>query len=59
MIVGTFQMIEYLQNVAPQYPDKKFFLFDAPVDYATCENNCANVYSITYKQNEGSYLAGV
>ena len=59
MVVGTFQMVEYLQKVAPQYPDKKFFLFDAPVDYEACENKCANVYSITYKQNEGSYLAGV
>ena len=34
MIVGTYQMIEYLQKVAPQYPDKKFFLYDASVDYA-------------------------
>jgi basic membrane protein A len=32
-------------------------IYDAPVDYAACE--CGNVYSITYKQNEGSYLAGV
>jgi basic membrane protein A len=56
-IVGTFQMIEYLQALAPQYPDKKFVIFDAPVDYTVCE--CSNVYSITYKQNEGSYLAGV
>jgi len=58
-IVGTFQTIEYLQALAPQHPDKKFIIFDAPVDYAACANQCANVYSITYKQNEGSYLAGV
>ncbi len=62
LIVGTFQMIEYLEKVAPQYPDKKFFLYDAPVNYegeACAPNKCANVYSILYKQNEGSYLAGV
>jgi basic membrane lipoprotein Med (substrate-binding protein (PBP1-ABC) superfamily) len=43
-------------------PDKKFFLYDAPVNYegeACAPNKCANVYSILYKQNEGSYLAGV
>ena len=57
MIVGTFQMISFLEQVAPQYPDKKFIIFDAPVAYETCE--CGNVYSVLYKQNEGSYLAGV
>ena len=56
-IVGTFQMISYLEQVAPQYPDKSFIIFDAPVDYEACQ--CDNVYSVLYKQNEGSYLAGV
>lgn len=57
MILGTFQMSEYLQTVAPKYPDKKFILFDVAVDYTACD--CKNVYSVTYKQNEGSYLAGL
>lgn len=56
-IVGTFQMNGYLTNLADSYPDTKFVIYDAPVDYEACE--CANVYSILYKQNEGSYLAGV
>jgi len=56
-IVGTWQMVDFLAQVAPQYPDKKFVLFDSAVDYENCE--CDNVYSILYKQNEGSYLAGV
>ncbi len=56
-IVGTFQMISFLEAIAPQYPDKKFIIFDAPVNYEGCE--CDNVYSVLYKQNEGSYLAGV
>jgi basic membrane protein A len=57
MILGTFQMSEYLQNVAPKYPDKKFIIYDVSVDYSACE--CDNVYSVLYKQNEGSYLAGL
>jgi basic membrane protein A len=56
-IAGTFQMAGYMTNEADKYPDTKFIIYDAPVDYTVCK--CANVYSITYKQNEGSYLAGV
>jgi basic membrane protein A len=52
-------MVEYVQRIAPQYPDVRFIFFDDTVNYETCENNCANVYSMLYKQNEGSYLAGV
>lgn len=57
LIVGTFQMNGFLTALADNYPDKKFIIYDAPVDYEACK--CENVYSITYKQNEGSYLAGV
>jgi basic membrane protein A and related proteins len=57
MILGTFQMSEFLQIVAPKYPDKKFIIYDVSVDYTACD--CSNVYSVTYKQNEGSYMAGV
>jgi basic membrane protein A len=57
MILGTFQMSEFLQIVAPKYPDKKFIIYDVNVDYSACD--CGNVYSVLYKQNEGSYLAGV
>lgn len=59
MIVGTTQMEEFLRSVAPKYPDKKFILYDIAMDYASCEGGCPNVYSMTYKQNEGSYLAGL
>jgi basic membrane protein A and related proteins len=57
LIVGTYQMGEFLQMVAPKYPEKKFIIYDMAIDYTACE--CSNVYSITYKQNEGSYLAGL
>ena len=59
LIVGTWQMSEFLQIVAGKYPDKKFMIYDQSVDPTKCTNKCANVYSVTYKQNEGSYLAGL
>ncbi len=52
IVVGTWQMQEILQNIAPQFPDKKYVIFDSEVA-------ADNVYSITYKQNDGSYLAGI
>jgi len=57
LITGTEQMSPILQTVAAKHPDKKFILYDASVNYTACD--CRNVYSIRYKQNEGSYLAGV
>jgi basic membrane protein A len=57
LIAGTFQMADFMAAVAPKYPTKKFVIFDVSVDYTKCK--CDNVYSITYKQNEGSYVAGV
>jgi|SaaInl8_200m_RNA_FD_contig_31_491678_length_1316_multi_6_in_0_out_0_1 basic membrane protein A and related proteins len=57
LIVGTWQMVEFLGELAPNYPDKKFWIYDTGVDYST--GNYPHVYSVQYKQNEGSYLAGV
>jgi basic membrane protein A len=62
LVAGTFQMIDYLAAHAHEYPDKTFIFFDAPMPYdnpEVCVEGCANVYSITYNQNEGSFLAGV
>ncbi|MEZ4666337.1 MAG: BMP family ABC transporter substrate-binding protein [Anaerolineae bacterium] len=62
LIAGTFQMIDYLAKNAHKYPDKTYIFFDAPMPYddpALCLEGCKNVYSITYNQNEGSFLAGV
>lgn len=62
LAAGTFDVTEYIGELAPEFPDKKFWVFDAPVDYSgkngTCSNKCENVYSVTFKQNEGGYLAG-
>ena len=62
LIAGTFQMIDFLAANAHNYPDKLFMFYDAPMPYDNadvCVEGCANVYSMTYAQNEGSFLAGV
>ncbi|NLJ40914.1 MAG: BMP family ABC transporter substrate-binding protein [Clostridiales bacterium] len=56
IIVGTYQMQEVLEKVAPQYPDKKYIIFDSTVEYD--DHDLKNVYSVIFKQNEASYLAG-
>lgn len=57
IIGGTFAMSEVLGAVAEQYPDNRYILFDASLSYEG--GAFANVYSIEYKQNEGSYLGGM
>jgi len=59
LVAGTFDMSGYVQAIAPKYPDKKFWTFDAGPDFAACGDGCKNVYSIFFKANEGSYLLGV
>ncbi len=56
IIVGTYQMQEVLEKVALEYPDKKYIIFDSSVTYDAADYS--NVYSISFKQNEASYLAG-
>ena len=56
IIVGTYQMQEVLEKVALEYPDKKYIIFDSSVSYDKADYS--NVYSISFKQNEASYLAG-
>ncbi|CDP53689.1 Nucleoside ABC transporter, periplasmic nucleoside-binding protein [Devosia sp. DBB001] len=57
IIGGTYSLSETLGEVAKQYPDKKYILFDASLPFE--EGGFENVYAINYKQNEGSYLGGV
>jgi basic membrane protein A len=51
-------MKEPIEEVAPNYPDKTYILFDTAVSYDEVEG-LDNVYSILYKQNEAGFLAGV
>jgi len=56
VIAGTWQVVEFVQKIAPQHPDKYFITYDAAVDFS--QGNLDNVYSMVYKQNEGSFLVG-
>ncbi len=56
IICGTWEMVEPLQDIAPDYPDKRYIIFDTKIDFSG--NNLGNVYSIVYKQNDASFVAG-
>lgn len=56
IVAATFGMTEYVQKIAPLYPEKRFFLLDSAVDYS--KGDCGNVYSVNFAQNQGSFLAG-
>lgn len=55
IICGTFDMEQYITETAAKATSKKFIFFDDSVDY---KKGFTNVYSVMFKQNEGSYLAG-
>ena len=56
IIAGTWQLQEYLEKLAPKNPKTKYITYDTSVDYS--KPGLDNVYSILYKQNEGSFLVG-
>jgi len=56
VIAGTWQLVEYLERLAPKHPEKIFITYDTAVDYT--KEGLDNVYSILYAQNEGSFLVG-
>ena len=55
IICGTYQMPDYLKEVATKYPEQKYVIFDD--DTYAGENS--NVLNITYKQNDMGYLMGI
>ena len=55
IICGTYQMPDYLKEVATEYPDQKYIIFD---DNTYVGEN-ANVLNLTYRQNDMGYLVGV
>jgi len=57
IITGLWDMKEITEKIAQEYPEKKYILFDTAVDYTL--GDLSNVYSMSYKQNEGAFLAGV
>lgn len=57
VIVGTFDMVQPLTKIAAANPNKKYIIFDVPVDYSNGKNK--NVYSVSYNYSEGAFLGGV
>jgi basic membrane protein A len=55
IICGTYQMPDYLKEVATAYPDQKFAIYDD----STYVGQSPNVVNITYRQNDMGYLIGV
>ena len=55
IICGTYQMPDYLKEVATKYPEQKYIIFD---DNTYAGQN-SNVLNITYKQNDMGYLMGI
>lgn len=55
IVCGTYQMPDYLKEVATQYADQKYIIFD---DNTYVGEN-KNVLNLTYKQNDMGYLVGV
>jgi len=53
IIVGTFNMNTPVREAAPANPDINYIIFDDAID------DLDNVYSILFKVNEGSFLAGM
>ncbi|WP_163272363.1 BMP family lipoprotein [Chelativorans alearense] len=52
IVMAGFTWVEYLNKVAPDYPDVSFAIIDDSVDQP-------NVRSIVFKEQEGSYLVGM
>lgn len=52
VVAGTSTMTDIVTAAAKKFPNQKYIVFDTVV-------NAPNVASLTYKQNEGSFLAGV
>lgn len=54
VVCGTYQMPDYLKEVAEAYPDQKFLIFDDD----TYAGECDNVVNIVFKQNDLGYVVG-
>lgn len=57
IVSGTWSVKELVENTSAQYPDKKYIIFDCDIDRSVADKG--NVMGISYKSNEGAYLAGV
>src|SRR6056297_2457107 len=56
IVIGSSQMVEPLVEIAPYYPEITYIIYDTEMPFEN--GKLDNVYAMTYKQNEGSFLAG-
>ncbi|WP_439603525.1 BMP family ABC transporter substrate-binding protein, partial [Devosia sp.] len=56
VIVGTFDMTGFVVELAPDYPETKFIVFDDAPDFST--GCCDNVLALQYQTSSAGYLAG-
>lgn len=52
VVLGSAQMTDFLEEAVEKFPDQKYIFYDNVFEHPS-------VASIIYKQNEGSFLAGV
>lgn len=54
IVCGTYQMPDYLKEVATEFPDQKYLIFDDD----TYVGDNKNVVNVVYKQNDLGYIIG-
>lgn len=52
VVVGSWQMKDIISEAVVTFPEQRYLFYDVPFEHP-------NVASVLYKQNEGSFLAGV
>jgi basic membrane protein A len=56
VIAGTWEMTGFMAELAPDYPETKFIIFDDAPDFST--GNFGNILAINYRVSTAAYLAG-
>ena len=57
IISGTFSVSELAQEIAVQYPEKDYLIFDVSVDFEKVTTG--NMLGLSYYSNQGAFLSGV
>lgn len=56
IVAGTFNMKEAIIEVAKEFPEQKYIIYDTELDYSA--GDLGNCVSVMCKQNEGAFLGG-
>lgn len=57
IVSGTWTVKELAQDIASQFPDKNYLIFDASVDRGVVTDG--NMMGVSYYSNQAAYLSGV